>query len=99
MSATTKFVCTWAGCEVPIDHRPLFGPVRCDEHRPVAGCPRCSAPLVCTLERPGYEFHCIECGSWHGFMAPVSLDPTPEVLERCDANAARFAESRREPTE
>ena len=52
------------------------------EETPFALCPNCRAPLISTLDFPGAEFYCLECGHKCGFMSPVAGAPTPELNAR-----------------
>jgi hypothetical protein len=47
---------------------------------PVAMCTACpNEPLVFTFERAGYEFTCLGCGGWFGFLDPRPAEATPEL--------------------
>lgn len=52
--------------------------------RPVALC-CCGTPLVSTFERAGYEWYCVGCKGWFGWLHARKGDgpnPTPELVER-----------------
>lgn len=50
---------------------------------PMAMCPRCrTEPLVFTFDRPKFEFHCVICGGWFGFLDPIPAEETPEISAR-----------------
>lgn len=49
---------------------------------PVATCPACGEPLVLTLKFPEKEFICVECRGLWGFVDPVPIEETPELLAR-----------------
>lgn len=48
---------------------------------PTACCPTCrpDEPLVFTFDRAGYEFTCLRCGRWFGFLDPRAVVTTPEL--------------------
>jgi hypothetical protein len=58
---------------------------------PIAMCPRCpDEPLVFTFERRGFEFTCLSCGGWFGFLDPRAAAPTPELLVLADERKATY---------
>jgi hypothetical protein len=59
---------------------------------PFAGCPNCGAPLISTLDFPGAEFYCLECGRKCGFLSPHPLEATPEVEAQHSALQAEWDE-------
>lgn len=62
---------------------------------PMAMCPRCKTePLVFTFDRPRYEFHCVICGGWYGFLDPLPAEPTPEIETRLYELKALYAASK-----
>jgi hypothetical protein len=59
--------------------------------RPVAMCPRCrTEPLVFTFDRPKYEFTCVHCGGWFGFLDPIAAEDTPELQEQVERNKQTY---------
>jgi len=66
---------------------------------PMACCTSCKPdePLVMTFERRGYEFTCMKCGGWFGFLDPKPITSTPELeallKKRQAEHAAREAKS------
>lgn len=72
-----------------------------DEDRgvPTACCPRDGEPLICTMERRGAEFHCMICGGWFGFLAPVEKYESehPDLATRYAYLRARFDAGDRGP--
>jgi hypothetical protein len=48
---------------------------------PVACCTVCrpDEPLVFTFDRRGYEFTCMRCGGWFGFLDPRLVPSTPDL--------------------
>lgn len=64
-----------------------------------ACCPRDNEPLICTLERPRAEFHCMVCGGWFGFLAPKPMEETPERNQRYEQLQALFDSGLRGPME
>lgn len=63
---------------------------------PTACCPRDREPLIATFERRGAEFHCLICGGWFGFLAPVKRYGD-DVAARHDELKARFDAGERGP--
>ena len=64
---------------------------------PIAMCPRCPGePLVFTFEMSGYEFHCLECGGWFGFLDPRPAAPTPELNALVDQRKTAYQAQRAE---
>lgn len=58
----------------------------------VAMCPRDrDEPLVCTFDRRGYEFTCLKCGGWYGWLDPLPADETPELLALCEQRKQEYA--------
>lgn len=52
--------------------------------RPVALC-CCGTPLVGTFERAGYEWYCVGCKGWFGWLharSGTAPNPTPELEQR-----------------
>jgi hypothetical protein len=64
---------------------------------PMAMCPRCPRePLVCTFELDGYEFTCLGCGGWFGFLDPRAEESTPELEAMLDERKAVYKLQRAE---
>ena len=64
---------------------------------PMEMCPRCrTEPLVLTFDRPGYEFTCVICGGWYGFLDPIPAEATDEIGARQIELKARYDASRNE---
>ena len=62
---------------------------------PVAICPRCPGePLVFTFERDGYEFTCLNCNGWFGFLDPRPADRTPALDALVEDRKATYREQR-----
>lgn len=63
---------------------------------PVAVCPRCKPdePLVFTFEQRGFEFTCLRCGGWYGFLDPRAAVATPELLALADERKATYKAER-----
>lgn len=57
---------------------------------PTATCRQDGAPLIATLEMPGAEFLCMECGTYCGFLDPAPAESTPELEARYHELKARF---------
>lgn len=59
---------------------------------PVACCPTCrpDEPLVMTFERRGYEFTCMKCGRWFGFLDPRAVTATPELDALTEQRKAEY---------
>ncbi|MFZ2226178.1 MAG: hypothetical protein WAV64_01950 [Candidatus Moraniibacteriota bacterium] len=58
---------------------------------PVAMCPRCPGePLVFTFERAGFEFTCLGCNGWFGFLDPRPADSTPELDALTEQRKAEY---------
>jgi hypothetical protein len=63
---------------------------------PMAMCPRCrTEPLVSTFDRAGAEFHCVVCGGWFGFLAPIPAETTDELNARLAEHEATYKQYRR----
>ncbi len=60
-----------------------------------AVCPKDGEPLVMSLERAGYEFVCIICGNWLGFLSPNGATPTPELDARYEELLAQYKAGKR----
>jgi hypothetical protein len=63
---------------------------------PMACCRSCGEPLVFTVERPGYEFVCVPCDRWYGFLDPVGKEPTMELDARLEDQTLRYEAQRAE---
>lgn len=53
----------------------------------------CGTPLVGTMERPGYEWYCVGCESWWGWLHARKGDgpnPSPELDERYAEAKAQY---------
>lgn len=58
--------------------------------RPIAVCPACEAPLVCTMHWAKHEFYCLDCGRHYGWLEPARGEPTVELTERMAAYEAEW---------
>lgn len=67
------------------------------EKVPLACCPKDDNPLIFTFERNGAEFHCMICGGWFGWLAPVAKQPTSGLMSLHQRLQARFDEGERGP--
>lgn len=67
------------------------------EKRPLACCPKDGNPLIFTFEKDGAEFHCMICGEWFGWLAPVPKSPTSGLMSLHQRLQDWFDEGERGP--
>ena len=82
---------------LPIDDSFRTLPLRAKgEPKTYAGCPRCGAPLVSTLEFRGAEWICVPCDHLYGYMAPIPVAPSDEIEAQYEAVKTAYDAARAE---
>lgn len=61
-------------------------------------CPKDGCPLIFTMEFPGAEYVCLDCGGTYGVLGPPRAAATPALIARHDELVERYEIERAERT-